>query len=92
MDPFETLLRETIADLKYKNWYFYVDKDGNKLLCEYYRTRDGEQICYEAYKTENDACRAVNNMPADIQLNYIVGRVPQGIKCYFTDDTTAISE
>ena len=33
MDPFETLLRETIADLKYKNWYFYVDKDG---ICLWY--------------------------------------------------------
>lgn len=28
MDPFETLLRSTIADLDYKGWQFHVDKDG----------------------------------------------------------------
>ena len=28
MDPFETLLRETVADLKYKHWQFHVEKDG----------------------------------------------------------------
>ena len=28
MDPFEALLRGTVADLAYKDWQFRVDKDG----------------------------------------------------------------
>jgi hypothetical protein len=28
MDPFETRLRETIAELSYKDWQFRVGKDG----------------------------------------------------------------
>ena len=28
MDPFETLLRETVADLQYKDWQFRVEKDA----------------------------------------------------------------
>lgn len=28
MDPFETLLRQTVADLEYKDWQFRVEKDG----------------------------------------------------------------
>lgn len=28
MDPFEELLRATIADLKYRDWEFRIEKDG----------------------------------------------------------------
>lgn len=28
MDPFETLLRDTLAELRYKDWQFRVEKDG----------------------------------------------------------------